>query len=112
MPIAISFSTETATTEIYTLSLHDALPICTNLGGGADQGAPPLKGDKFMENWREDSLDSLFTKIRTTMPRRDPKSLSDAETLQLVAYILQSNEFPAGSELNPSTLGAIQIERK
>src|SRR5437016_3569994 len=29
----------------------------TNLGGGADQGAPPLKGDKFMENWREDSLD-------------------------------------------------------
>jgi len=84
----------------------------TNLGGGADQGAPPLKGDKFMENWREDSLDSLFTKIRTTMPRRDPKSLSDAETLQLVAYILQSNEFPSGAELNPSTLGAIQIQRK
>src|SRR5262244_290704 len=38
----------------------------TNLGGGANQGAPPLKGDKFMENWREDSLESLYTKIRTT----------------------------------------------
>src|SRR5438067_7688450 len=45
----------------------------TNLGGGANQGAPALKGDKFIEAWREDSLDSLFTKIRTTMPRRDPK---------------------------------------
>src|SRR5689334_18491501 len=58
-----------------------------NLIGGANQGAPPLKGDKFMENWREDSLESLFTKIRTTMPRRDPKSLNEKETLDLVAYI-------------------------
>src|SRR5436309_16141238 len=84
----------------------------TNLGGGADQGAPPLKGDKFMENWREDSLDSLFTKIRTTMPRRDPKSLSDAETLDLIAYILQSNEFPAGSDLNAGMLNTVQIQLK
>src|SRR5262245_3450176 len=71
--------------------------ICHNetLGGGASQGAPPLKGEKFMENWREDNLESLYTKIRTTMPRRDPKSLSEAETLQLVAFILRSNEFPS-----------------
>jgi hypothetical protein len=65
-----------------------------------------------MENWREDSLDSLFTKIRTTMPRRDPKSLSESETIDLVAYIMQSNEFPAGSELKTSDLGSIQIQRK
>ena len=84
----------------------------TNLGGGANQGAPPLKGDKFMENWREDSVQSLFTKIRTTMPRRDPKSLSDAETLDLIAYIMQANEFPTGSELNANMLGSIQIQRK
>src|SRR2546426_11710955 len=28
------FFNDTATTEIYTLSLHDALPICRCLGGG------------------------------------------------------------------------------
>src|SRR3712207_7818749 len=28
------FFNDTATTEIYTLSLHDALPICRLLGGG------------------------------------------------------------------------------
>src|SRR5256885_12538349 len=28
------FFNDTATTEIYTLSLHDALPICFNFGGG------------------------------------------------------------------------------
>src|SRR5256885_13317742 len=35
------FFNDTATTEIYTLSLHDALPICPHLHGpaGADPGA-------------------------------------------------------------------------
>ena len=31
------FFNDTATTEIYTLSLHDALPICAGLGGGHDE---------------------------------------------------------------------------
>ncbi|MBI4472890.1 MAG: cytochrome c [Acidobacteria bacterium] len=84
----------------------------TTLTGGASQGAPPLRGDKFMENWREDNLESLFTKIRTTMPRRDPKNLSETETLDLVAYILQSNEFPTGSDLSTDALRSIQIQRK
>src|SRR5690606_40125012 len=30
-PLSPFFFTDTATTEIYTLSLHDALPICTSL---------------------------------------------------------------------------------
>jgi mono/diheme cytochrome c family protein len=100
----------TAGQQIYTD--HCAGCHSTNLGGGANQGAPPLKGDKFMENWREDSLQSLFTKIRTTMPRRDPKSLSDSETLQLIAYIMQANEFPAGPELAPGALPSIRIQLK
>jgi len=84
----------------------------SNLGGGAAQGAPPLKGDKFMENWREDSVDSLFTKIKTTMPRRSSKTLTDAETLDIVSYLLQANEFPAGGELDASAIDKIQIQRK
>src|SRR2546423_6266927 len=32
------FFNDTATTEIYTLSLHDALPICGRGGGGGDVG--------------------------------------------------------------------------
>ena len=28
LPICVFFFNDTATTEIYTLSLHDALPIC------------------------------------------------------------------------------------
>src|SRR2546430_14214816 len=37
------FFNDTATTEIYTLSLHDALPIC---GGPREARAPPVR-DSF-----------------------------------------------------------------
>lgn len=83
-----------------------------NLNGGANQGAPPLKGDKFMENWREDNLESFYTKIKTTMPRRDSKVLNEQETLDLVSYILRENEFPAGPALTVASLNAVQIQRK
>jgi len=91
---------------------HCASCHSTNLLGGANQGAPALKGDKFMEAWREDTLESLYGKIKTTMPRRDPKSLSEKETIDIVAYILQSNEFPAGPELSAAALMTIQIQKK
>src|SRR3712207_7634309 len=38
------FFNDTATTEIYTLSLHDALPICVRRGNGAAAGAQERRG--------------------------------------------------------------------
>src|SRR2546423_2691606 len=35
------FFNDTATTEIYTLSLHDALPICPRRGAVGDKGRHP-----------------------------------------------------------------------
>src|SRR2546429_3207954 len=37
------FFNDTATTEIYTLSLHDALPICTEPGGADRQALPGVR---------------------------------------------------------------------
>jgi hypothetical protein len=79
-------------------------------------GAPQLSGDKFVENWREDTVEDLFLKIRNTMPRRgfqgSEKSLSDRETLDLVAFIFQKNGFPKGSGLTASGVGNIWIEQQ
>src|SRR3712207_7088513 len=36
------FFNDTATTEIYTLSLHDALPICGKAARGVSEQTPPL----------------------------------------------------------------------
>src|SRR5262245_3190042 len=74
---------------------------------------PPLAGDVFMESWREDFVESLFLKIRDTMPRRNAsKVLTNDEAIDLVAFIFSKNGFPAGAELRADTVGAIRIELK
>lgn len=82
------------------------------LGGGANQGAPVLKGAKFMDAWREDNLESFYLKTKNTMPRRSEKTLTEKETIDVVSFILAENGFPAGGELKADVLGSIQIQRK
>ena len=82
-----------------------------DLGGSLE--ARPLAGAGFLEDWREDTLHSLFTRIRTLMPFDDPATLSDDAYLDSVAYILQFNGFPAGPrELATEGLADIQIESR
>ena len=65
---------------------------------------PPLKGTLFIDNWREASLEFLYTLIKDTMPRRGDK-LTEATYLDILAYILQRNEYPAGT--NELTAAAV-----
>ena len=82
----------------------------TTRGGG--RGGTRLNEPVFFENWREDTVGSLYTKVRSTMPRRRPP-LSDPEYLVVVAHLLEKLGFPAGDvELNPSSAGNIRIEGK
>ena len=82
-----------------------------DLGGSAE--ARPLVGDGFMLDWREDNLNSLFNRVRTLMPFDDPATLEDVAYLDSIAYILQANEFPAGSrELTVEGLADIQIQSR
>ena len=57
--------------------------------------APPLTG-RFIPDWAGTSLADLFEKIQATMPLFAPESLSSADTADILAFILQSNNFPAG----------------
>jgi hypothetical protein len=41
---------------------------------------------------------ALYSRIISTMPITDPGSLSEKETLDLVAYLLQGNGFPSGKD--------------
>src|SRR5262245_32072951 len=64
--------------------------------GGVD--GPPLAGSDFLRNWLEDDLNSLFRKVHDRMPGDAPGSLPENVTLDIVAFLLQANEFPSGSE--------------
>jgi mono/diheme cytochrome c family protein len=58
---------------------------------------PPLTGDDFVSVWSKEPLSELASKIRNTMPQTEPASLTWQQTADVVAYILQSGKFPAGS---------------
>jgi hypothetical protein len=51
-----------------------------------------------MERWREDTAATLFTRVSTLMPFDNPATLTRDAYLDIVAYLLQVNGFPAGTE--------------
>lgn len=75
--------------------------------------APALKGEQFLDNWREDSLKSLFTFIQTRMPQRAPGSLKPEMYVDILSYILSVNTYSSGStELSADALGSIDLVGK
>ena len=88
----------------------------TNLIGGevAGEVAPDLKGVYFILRW-SDAASTLFTKIADTMPKGEVGTITSEETADIIAYLLQSNDAPAGtSEIPPDREQArsIVITRK
>jgi polar amino acid transport system substrate-binding protein len=58
----------------------------------------PLIGDEFTTNWSEGNLLRLFDRIRITMPADKAGTLSRQQVADILAFILQSNTFPAGKD--------------
>ncbi len=74
--------------------------------------APALSGTDFSANWKDETVGSLFERIRATMPADNPGSLQRPQVAELVAFILNFNKYPAGeSELatDSEALKAIKI---
>jgi quinoprotein glucose dehydrogenase len=74
---------------------------------GKDMAAS-LSGVEFRGNWNDLSVGDLFDRIRTTMPADAPQSLTRAQYLDIVSYLLSRNEFPAGTTELPSDDGALK----
>ena len=78
-----------------------------------EQMTPSLVGVSFAFRWNRRTLADYFTGLRSTMPQSAPGGLSDATYVDLVAYILAENDYPAGTgELvpDPDALGRIRIQ--
>jgi mono/diheme cytochrome c family protein len=83
---------------------------CIGCHEGQDADGPELIGKAFLDRWREDKLESLFTFIKTTMPGNAPGSLNERAYADIIAFILEANDLPAGSrELSPEMVGSIQL---
>lgn len=79
-----------------------------------DRG-PNIAGEAFMVRFESDSVGRVFTSISTRMPADNPRIFKPDQYLDLVAYILQANEFPSGAApltTDTAALGAIRVARK
>lgn len=83
---------------------------CASCHGAALDGsgaAPPLAGADFKGNWNGQSVNDLFDKIQTTMPADQPGRLSREQNAAILAFLLLSNGFPAGSQELPTDAAAL-----
>jgi len=72
-----------------------------------DSNSPSLLGMSFMFIWEGRTLGELFHRISTEMPTDQPGSLSAQSYAAILAFILRSNEFPAGNTELASTEAAL-----
>jgi cytochrome c len=80
--------------------------------GGDD--APNLAGEDFVDHWNGKTIFDLAVRLQTTMPASDPGSLTRQEYVDVIAFILNQNAFPAGKEelTSDTELKSIVIEPK
>lgn len=72
-----------------------------------------LKRERFLEHWRETSLDGFYATMSSTMPRDTPGSLTERLYLDILAFVLRADDFPAGAgELTREALPSIRVQEK
>jgi hypothetical protein len=86
---------------------------CVACHEGIDQEGPDLKGSAFVDRWRGDELNVLFTQIRTNMPGNRPGGLSESTYIDILAFLLSANGLPAGrNELTAEVIRRVQLVGK
>jgi mono/diheme cytochrome c family protein len=96
-----------AQAERATATFSSTCSRCHTLG---PEGNRPLTGDKFWEGFTQKSVTDLLTFVSKNMPNGQGGSLPAGTYNDLVALILKSNGFPAGTtELTPETIPNVQI---
>ena len=59
---------------------------------------PDLGGDAFLNKWDKKTVHELATVIYTTMPNDGSAVITEEQTADVIAFILQQNSFPEGAQ--------------
>ena len=89
---------------------------CHGAGLEGDGFAPALAGTEFLSNWNGTTLGDLFDRIRISMPPGSPASVPPQSKADIVAHLLKSNKYPAGTteigkDLEPLKLIKIELPK-
>ena len=76
--------------------------------------APGLTGVAFRFRWRGLTVADIFESIESTMPPEEPMTLGDRTYIDIVAFLLSANGYPAGGRelaADPVLLQGVAVER-
>jgi hypothetical protein len=83
---------------------------CSGCHSLTAQGKSSLSGDPFWKSFALKTVGDVLDYVSTNMPNGAPGSLTESTYRDIVAVMLKSNDFPAGtSELERTTVGGVQI---
>jgi mono/diheme cytochrome c family protein len=86
---------------------------CAGCHALAATGKAPLVGDPFWKSFAQKTVGDLFEYVSANMPNGTPGSLDESTYRDIVALMLKSNAFPAGSaELRRDNIANVQIVQK
>jgi mono/diheme cytochrome c family protein len=86
---------------------------CAGCHALAAEGKAPLVGDSFWKSFAQKNVGDLLDFVSTNMPNGTPGSLDETTYRDIVALMLKSNGFPAGTaELRRDTMANVQIVQK
>jgi len=74
---------------------------CATCHDGGTMG-PELWGDTFLAPRANKNVRTFYDRIQDTMPEDDPGSLTEIELLNIIAFVIQQNGFPAGDKPIPN----------
>jgi hypothetical protein len=86
---------------------------CAGCHALTPEGKAPLAGEPFWKSFAQKTVGDLLDFVSTNMPNATPGSLDQSTYKDIVALILRSNGFPAGTtELGRSAIADVQIVSK
>jgi mono/diheme cytochrome c family protein len=86
---------------------------CAGCHALAAQGKSPLVGDPFWKSFAQKTVADLLEYVSANMPNGSPGSLNESTYRDIVALMLKSNGFPAGTaELQRDAVAKVQIVQK
>lgn len=90
-------------------SYEHSCQIChgSTLDNG-DFGGAPLRGSWFREHWGQGDAAALFGYVKAAMPPDNPGGLNDTTYADILAFILQGNDYAPGGQELPADAAALQ----
>jgi mono/diheme cytochrome c family protein len=83
---------------------------CSGCHSLAAQGKSSLSGDPFWKSFAQKTVGDLLDYVSTNMPNGAPGSLTESTYRDIVAVMLKSNDFPAGTtDLERNAIAGVQI---